>query len=45
MVYRITICTAPGADPITYTAIGDRNALQDAAYDDGALGVSVILEG
>jgi len=45
MRYRITICTAAGAAPVTYTAIGDRDQLQDAAYDDGALGVSVILEG
>ena len=45
MRYRITICTAPGTAPITYTAIGDRDALQDAAYNDGAMGVSVILEG
>jgi hypothetical protein len=44
MRYRVTICTAPNVDPITYTAIGDRDALQDAAYDDGAMGVSVILE-
>jgi hypothetical protein len=45
MRYRITIVTAPGATPITYTAIGNRDQLQDAAYDDGAQGVSVILEG
>lgn len=45
MRYRITICIAAGAAPISYTAIGDRDALQDAAYDDGAMGVSVILEG
>lgn len=25
----------------TYTAIGERDALMDAAYDDGALGVAI----
>jgi len=45
MRYRVTICTAAGAAPITYTAIGNLSALQDAAYDDGAMGVSFILEG
>jgi len=45
MRYRITIVTEPGAEPISYSAIGTLNALQDAAYDDGAMGVSVIVEG
>lgn len=45
MRYRITIITAPGAEPSTYTAIGNRDALQDAAYEAGALGVTVIAEG
>lgn len=44
MRYRITIVTAPGAEPSSYTAIGNRDALQDAAYERGALGVSVIRE-
>ena len=45
MRYRITIVTAPGVVPSTYTAIGDRNALQDAAYEAGALGVTMMAEG
>lgn len=44
MRFRITIVTEPGAEPITRTAIGDRDALQDAAYDEGALGVTLILD-
>jgi len=44
MYYRITIVTAPGATPSTYTAIGDRDALIDAAYEAGALGVTLILD-
>lgn len=27
----------------TYTAIGDRNSLMDAAYDGGALAVTVMV--
>jgi len=42
MRFRITICTAAGAAPSTYTAIGDRDALIDAAYDAGALGVTLV---
>ena len=44
MRYRITIVTSPGAMPITRTAVGDRDALQDAAYEAGALGVTLILD-
>jgi hypothetical protein len=41
MIYIITSVTATGRT--TYTAIGDRNALMDAAYNQpGVLGVSVI---
>jgi hypothetical protein len=42
MSYRITARTSAGS---TYTAIGDRDALIDAAYDDGALGVTVMAQG
>lgn len=42
MRYRITIQTAAGIE--TRTAIGNRDALMDAAYDNGALGVTVIPE-
>ena len=44
MRFRITICTTAGAAPSTYTAIGDRDALIDAAYEAGALGVTLILD-
>lgn len=36
MIFRITINGA-----YSYIAIGSRNALMDAAYDDGAEGVSI----
>lgn len=42
MAFRITVIDSAGAAPRTYTAIGDRNALMDAAYDRGALGVTVL---
>lgn len=42
MRFRITTQTAAGSQ--TYSAIGDRDALLDAAYDNGALGVTVIPE-
>jgi hypothetical protein len=38
--YRITVRTATQA--VTYIAIGDRDALMDAAYDDGALTLTII---
>lgn len=41
MKFRITTQDAPGAEPVTYIAIGNRNALMDAAYDSGALAVSI----
>lgn len=41
MSFRITVIEPTG--PRTYTAIGDRDALIDAAYDGGALGVTVIV--
>jgi hypothetical protein len=44
MRFRITICTAADAAPCTYTAIGNRDALIDAAYEAGALGVTLILD-
>jgi len=40
MCFRITARTAAGTT--TYTAIGDRNALLDAAYEAGALGVTLV---
>jgi hypothetical protein len=43
MTFRITARTSAGST--TYTAIGDRDALIDAAYDDGALGVTVMAHG
>ncbi|MEH6434334.1 hypothetical protein [Massilia sp. DD77] len=43
MAYRITI-KDENDRPQTYIAIGDRDALMDAAYDDGALSVSIIKE-
>ncbi|WP_170976636.1 hypothetical protein [Massilia sp. HP4] len=44
MCFRITVRTAPDAPPYSYTAIGDAEDLQNAAYDDGALGVTVMVE-
>ena len=42
MSYQITIKTAAGSK--TYTGIGDRNSLMDAAYDmPGVMGVSVMV--
>ena len=43
MCYRITIRNADDI-PTSYTAIGDPEELQNAAYDDGALGVTVMVE-
>lgn len=42
MKFTVTIKTASGA--VTYTAIGSRDELMDAAYDNGALGVTVRPE-
>ena len=42
MRFRITTRTADGYN--TYSAIGDRNELLDAAYDAGALGVTLVAE-
>ena len=39
MRYLITVRTAEGQR--TYPAIGDRAALMDAAYDRGALGLTI----
>lgn len=44
MICRITIRDASDV-PTTYTAIGDPAALEAAAYDDGAMGVAVMVEG
>jgi hypothetical protein len=41
MVYTVTARTAAGAR--TYTGIGDAGALADAAYDAGAMGVTVMV--
>jgi hypothetical protein len=41
MSFHITAQFAPGAKPLSYTAIGDRDTLMDAAYDSGALSVSI----
>lgn len=40
-MYRITERTATGAR--TYAAIGDLTKLIDAAYDAGALGLTVVV--
>lgn len=42
MAFRITVIDSAGAAPRTYTAIGNRDALMDAEYDAGALGVTVL---
>lgn len=42
--YRITVRFSPTDEGITYTAIGRRDALVDAAYDNGALGVAIFEE-
>lgn len=42
MCFRITTRTATSTT--TYTAIGDRDALIDAAYEAGALGVTLVVE-
>lgn len=41
MTYLITVRTAAGIK--TYPAIGDIGALLDAAYDQGALGVTAMV--
>lgn len=41
MTYIITIRTADGVR--SYPASGDLGALQDAAYDMGAMGVTAML--
>ena len=41
MTFLITARTATSVH--TYTAIGNRDALIDAAYDAGALGVTVMV--
>jgi hypothetical protein len=42
MTFRITVIDETG--PRTYSAIGDRDVLMDAAYNDGALGVTVMVQ-
>lgn len=42
MKFLITVRTAAGAR--TYPAIGNRDALMDAAYAAGALGVSILVQ-
>jgi len=44
MAFRITVIDAVGADPRTYIAIGNRDALMDSEYDRGALGVTLVRE-
>jgi hypothetical protein len=39
--YTVTERTAAGAR--SYTAIGDAGKLQDAAYDGGAMGVTIVV--
>lgn len=41
MSYLITVRDAAGVR--SYRAIGDRAALMDAAYDAGALGISIVV--
>jgi hypothetical protein len=41
MTYTVTERTAAGAR--SYTAIGDAAKLQDAAYDAGAMGVTIVV--
>ncbi len=41
LTYTVTERTAAGAR--TYTAIGDAGALASAAYDNGAMGVTVVV--
>lgn len=41
MKFLITARDASGVR--TYPAIGDRNQLMDAAYADGALGVTIVV--
>lgn len=43
MRFRITI-RDENDQPQTYTGIGDPAALEAAAYDNGAMGVTVIVE-
>lgn len=40
MTYRITARNALAC--VTYTAIGELGALMDAAYEAGAIGLSII---
>lgn len=42
MKYLITVRDAAGAR--TYPAIGDRDALMDAAYAAGALSVTILVQ-
>jgi len=41
LTYTVTVRTAGGAR--SYTAIGDARALADAAYDAGAMGVTIMV--
>ena len=41
MKFLITVRSAAGAR--TYPAIGNRNDLMDAAYADGAMGVTILV--
>ncbi|MDN2710654.1 MAG: hypothetical protein RSF79_16840 [Janthinobacterium sp.] len=44
MSYMITIRTGPRAEDVAhFAAIGNLAALIDAAYDDGALGVTAMV--
>ena len=40
MAFLITAKNSDGEK--TYSAVGDRDALMDKAYDDGALGVTIV---
>lgn len=43
MKFRITIKDEKN-QPQSYTAIGDRDALMDAAYDRGAMSVTIQVQ-
>jgi len=42
MAFRITVIDSAGIKQRPYIAIGNRDALMDAEYDAGALGVTVL---
>jgi len=42
MAFRITVIDSAGIKQRPYIAIGNRDNLLDAAYDAGALGVTLV---